>query len=199
MTTQPTSIETAFLHATQQWLDAAVISLNLCPYAKAVRTRGQIRFVVSPACGKDALQQDLRTELLHLVQADAQVLDTTLLIHPQALQDFEAYNRFLRVADALLTQLGLQGVIQIASFHPQYRFAGTRAHDPENCTNRSPYPMLHLLREASVDRALGGEASTPRLKQENARVIAARNVRVLRELGLAGYRRLLASSQGSAD
>jgi uncharacterized protein len=176
--------------STQHWLDAAVIGLNLCPYAKAVRARGQIRFVVSAACGKEALLADLRSELLQLVALAPEAVDTTLLIHPQALQDFELYNRFLGAADALLSQLKLQGVIQIASFHPQYRFAGTRAHDAENCTNRSPYPMLHLLRESSVARALGGEATSERSKNENARAIEARNQRVLRDLGLAAYKRL---------
>ncbi len=188
---KPGHTDSDIILTTQHWLDSVVIGLNLCPFAKAVRTRDHIRFVVSPACGKDALQDDLRAELLRLQQADAQMLDTTLLIHPQVLQDFAAYNRFLDVTDSVLTALGLQGVIQIASFHPQYRFAGTRAHDPENCTNRSPYPMLHLLREASVTRALGGETTTARAKQETAKAIEARNVRVLRELGLAGYRRLL--------
>jgi uncharacterized protein len=211
------------LQATQHWLDAAVIGLNLCPYAKAVRLREQIRFVVSPAQGKDALLDDLRCELLLLAQSPASThlesqssfdalqttsaqgqgaqaqppIDTTLLIHPQALQDFAAYNRFLDLADALLTQLGLQGTIQIASFHPHYQFAGTRARDPENCSNRSPHPMLHLLREDSVARALGGAATTPHFKQENAKAIEARNVKLLRELGLAGYRRLLASTSAT--
>ena len=125
---------------------------------------------------------ELATELQQLAAADPHLLDTTLLIHPQVLQDFEAYNDFLDVADALLDELGLEGELQVASFHPDYRFAGTRAHAIDNFSNRSPYPTLHLLREASIERAVAAFPDTAD--------IYARNIETLKRLGHAGWRRL---------
>lgn len=168
---------------TEHWLRAAVIGLNLCPFAKAVQARRQIRWVVSDATNEDALLQDLAHELRHLAAADPIHLDTTLLIHPQALTDFEDYNQFLDVADAALRALALDGVLQIASFHPQYRFEGSDADDIANATNRSPFPTLHLLREASIERAV---ASTP-----DAADIYERNIATLERLGAAGWARLM--------
>ncbi|WP_330970375.1 DUF1415 domain-containing protein, partial [Lysobacter sp. A3-1-A15] len=134
--------------ATRRWLERAVIGLNLCPFAKAVHVKDQVRYVLSEASTADALLAELADELTWLNDTDPAVVDTTLLIHPQVLVDFHDYNDFLDQADAAVDALGLEGEIQIASFHPDYRFAGTAFDDPGNCSNRSPYPMLHLLREA---------------------------------------------------
>ena len=139
---------------TRAWVERAVIGLNLCPFAKAVWSRNQIRYVVSDATGADDLLGRLREELDLLAGADSAQVETTLLIHPCVLTNFVDFNDFLGVADAMLETLGYAGVLQVASFHPQYRFRGTTADDVANATNRSPYPTLHLLREESVDRAV---------------------------------------------
>jgi len=173
------------LTATRHWLEKAVIGLNLCPFAKAVHTQGRIRWVLSTATDTDALLHDLVTELQWLSEADPQSTDTTLIVHPQVLTDFLDYNDFLDVADAALDELNLAGVLQVASFHPQYLFAGTASNDIENCTNRSPYPCLHLLREDSVDKAI---AAYP-----DAADIFERNQQRLQQLGWAGWQNLMAS------
>lgn len=159
-----------------------MIGLDLCPFARAVHARGQIRWVVTPAATPEELLADLLGELRTLAGADPAAIDTTLLIHPAALGDFLDYNDFLAVADAALADLGLEGMLQIASFHPRYQFAGTAPDDVENCTNRSPYPILHLLREASVERAV---AAFP-----DADAIYEKNIATLRRLGTDGWRRL---------
>jgi hypothetical protein len=169
--------------ATQNWVERAVIGLNLCPFAKAVQVRNQILYVVSHTTEPDALRLELVKELQRLEAADPAQHDTTLLIHPRVLTDFLDYNDFLEVADTAIEELGLSGEIQIASFHPDYRFAGTQPGDIENFTNRSPYPILHLLREASVERAI---AAFP-----DAAQIFERNIETLRRIGHAGWRRLL--------
>jgi len=171
------------IEATRRWLERAVIGLNLCPFAKAVHVRGQIRWVLSDATTPEALLETLGEELLWLRDASAEEVDTTLLIHPQVLTDFLDYNDFLETADALVESLGLDGVLQVASFHPDYQFAGSAPDDVENFTNRSPYPTLHLLREDSVSRAV--EAFP------DAEVIVERNVETLRKLGVDGWRDLL--------
>jgi len=165
--------------AMQAWLERAVIGLNLCPFAKAVHATGRIRWVESAATDEDALLADLVTELHRLARSDAARIDTTVLVHPKALTRFEAYNQFLATADAALKHLGLDGTIQVASFHPQYRFEGTAADDITNCTNRAPYPALHLLRESSVDAAV---AAFP-----DAGSIYRRNLRTMRRLDWAGW------------
>ena len=169
----------AALADTQYWLERAVIGLKLCPFAKAVHQRSQIRFVVSAASGAHALAGELAVELQHLAAADPQAIDTTLLVHPQALQNFDEYNQFLDVADAMLTSLGLEGELQIASFHPNYRFEGSADDDISNCSNRSPYPTLHLLRESSVERAVETYPDTAEIYQ--------RNIDTLGRLGWAGW------------
>lgn len=178
------SVDDPVVAATRRWVDRAVIGLNLCPFAKAVQVRGQVRYVHCPATTPQALQAALADELQALARADPAVCDTTLLIHPGVLGDFRAFNDFLDVADATLEALGLAGVLQIASFHPQYRFAGTTRDAIENHTNRSPYPVLHLLRESSIDAAV---AAFP-----DAADIYERNIETLRRLGRAGWRRLFA-------
>jgi uncharacterized protein len=165
--------------ATRSWIERAVIGLNLCPFAKAVYVRDQIRYAVSDARTPAALLDDLRRELSALVEAAPEAVDTTLLIHPHVLADFLDYNEFLTVADGAVRELGLSGVIQVASFHPQYRFAGTSPDDITNHTNRSPYPILHLLREASVSRAV---AAFPEAGQ-----IFEKNIDTMRRLGIAGW------------
>jgi hypothetical protein len=174
---------------TRAWLEQIVIGLGLCPFAKAVHVKGQIRYVVSAAETPEALLADLLGELSALSLADAELVDTTLLIHPRALLDFLDYNDFLSVADAAVEDLELTGELQVASFHPQYRFAGNAPEDPANYCNRSPYPMLHLLREASVDRAVAVFPDASRIYDKN--------IETLRALGLAGIQRLLAALSGA--
>jgi hypothetical protein len=168
--------------ATRRWLEHAVIGLNLCPFAKAVHIKNQIRYAVTAARTPDELLAALEHELEALAAADPALCDTTLLIHPQALTDFLDYNGFLDEADAALRRLGLEGTLQIASFHPGYVFAGTADDDIGNYTNRSPHPMLHLLREVSIARAV---AAFP-----DAAEIYNRNIATLQRLGHAGWRAL---------
>lgn len=172
------------LRATQAWLQRAVIGLNLCPFAKAVQHKGRIRFVCSSARDTAAVRADLRRELLTLADAPMDTIETTLLVLPWVLNEFLDFNDFLDEADALLEELSLHGEMQIASFHPQYQFAHTRPDDVENATNRSPWPCLHLLREASIDRAVAACAD-PQLIYET-------NRRTLHTLGTAGWQALQA-------
>jgi len=167
---------------TKHWLERAVIGLNLCPFAKAVYIKNQIRFVVSDAQTTADLQADLIAELDFLHHADPALVDTTLLIHPRVLSDFLDYNDFMDEADAILRARDLEGELQIASFHPDYQFAGTDADDITNYTNRSPYPTLHLLREDSIDRAVEAfpEASD----------IFEKNMQTMEDLGHAGWKNL---------
>lgn len=170
------------IDATRIWLERAVIGLNLCPFAKAVHVKQQIRYVVSEATDTDQLLRDLETELLHLRQVSPEEIDTTLLIAPLTLQDFLDYNDFLDIAEMQLDVFGLAGEIQIASFHPDYCFADCDADDSANFTNRSPYPILHLLRESSIDRAV---AAFPDAEQ-----IYERNIETMRTLGQEGWKSL---------
>ncbi len=169
---------------TRAWVNRAVIGLNLCPFAKAVQSKNQIRYVVSDATDTTTLLAELCDEMNRLIATDAALLDTSLLIHPQVLNDFVDYNDFLGVAEAALEQLGHEGVLQIASFHPQFQFADTDVDDVTNATNRSPYPTLHLLREASVDRAV---AAFPQ-----AETIYEKNLLTLQTLGAEGWAALQA-------
>jgi hypothetical protein len=163
-------------------LEVSVIGLNLCPFAESVYRGDRVRFRVSEQRTAAALLQDLRDELTRLNEADTQVCETTLLVHPWVLGDFTEYNDFLEVCDATLVELDLEGELQIASFHPQYQFSGTRPDDIENYTNRSPYPMLHLLREASIEQALSAVPDPDEIYR--------RNIRTLRGLGHEGWQRL---------
>jgi uncharacterized protein len=164
---------------TRDWVDKAVIGLNLCPFAKAVQIKGQVRYVLSEATDNTGLLLELERELQHLSSVDPDQTDTTLIVHPQLLPDFLDFNDFLDEADALLQGLGLEGVLQIASFHPHYQFAGTEPGDITNFTNRSPHPTLHLLREASIDRAVE--------VFPDAEEIYERNVETMQRLGLDGW------------
>ncbi|MES2354078.1 MAG: DUF1415 domain-containing protein [Pseudomonadota bacterium] len=177
--------------ATRDWVEKVVIGLNLCPFAKAVQVKNQIRYAVSTAVTTEALHNDLRNELQLLTAANPAELDTTLLIHPYVLSDFLDYNNFLDVADSMLEELNLIGEIQVASFHPQYQFAGTQLNDIDNYTNRSPFPTLHLLREASIDRAV---AAFP-----DAAEIFNKNIDVLRRLGYEGLREVGFTKAGKSE
>jgi hypothetical protein len=168
--------------ATRRWLERSVIGLNLCPFAESVYRGGRVRFRVSEQRSASLLLEELRAELTALHAADPVHCETALLIHPWVLADFIEYNDFLDVCETMIAELGLEGELQVASFHPQYQFAGTEPEDIENYTNRSPYPMLHLLREASIDRAV---ASVPDTDE-----IYRRNIRTLRTLGHAGWQQL---------
>jgi hypothetical protein len=171
--------EQAVIAATREWLEKAVIGLNLCPFAKAVYVKNQVRFVVSTARHLDGLLEDLDRELDFLAAADPEAVDTTLLIHPTLLPDFLDFNDFTQLAEAAVAEHELEGVIQIASFHPQFQFEGTAPDDLGNFTNRAPFPTLHLLREASIERAV---AAFP-----EAEMIYQRNIETLEALGQAGW------------
>ena len=169
----------AVIAETRAWVERVVIGLNLCPFAKAPQAKGRVRYVVSEATDTQALRRDLLDELRALSKALAEQIETTLLIAPQALQDFDDYNAFLADADGAVAELRLRGVIQVASFHPQYRFAGSEADDISNATNRSPYPMLHVIREASIARAVAAFPDTD--------TIFEANITTMRALGAAGW------------
>ena len=177
----PTTSDEIIL-ATRTWLERAVIGLNLCPFAKAVHVHNRVRYCVSGAQSTAALLDDLLSELRTLKAAAPDEYETTLLIHPYVLTEFIEYNHFLRTAEATVAKRGLDAEFQIASFHPHYQFADAGPEDIENYTNRSPYPTLHLLREASIARAV---AAFP-----DAAAIYEKNIETLRRLGHAGWQRL---------
>jgi uncharacterized protein len=165
--------ERAAIDQTRRWIELVVIGLNLCPFARRVFAGELIRYVVTPATVPDALLSALAAELTALASAPRSTVETTLLVHPNALTDFLDYNDFLADADRLIDELGLRGVIQIASFHPQYRFAGTKPDAVENYTNRSPYPMLHLLREESVSEVNRDPAVMVGIPEQNIATMRA--------------------------
>ena len=176
---EPAFPEDVVIADTVRWLEKAVIGLNLCPFAKGVHVKGQIHYVVSQATDAEEVANDLHRELEALAEANPEKRDTTLLILPQALQDFLDFNDFLEVADAMIEELDLGGILQVASFHPRFQFEGTDVDDVTNCTNRAPYPILHLLREDSIDKAV--EAFP------EAESIYERNMEVLEGMGLEGW------------
>jgi hypothetical protein len=175
--------------ATRHWLTRAVIGLNLCPFAKAVHAKQQIRYVVSEARELEAALTVLEAELRALEEADPERVDTTLLIFPHAFPEFLEFNDALFFAERLLRQLRLDGELQIASFHPRYQFEGTQPEDIENYTNRAPYPILHLLRESSVERAT---QAFP-----DAADIYERNQETMRRLGHEGWREWMEAEAGT--
>jgi hypothetical protein len=164
---------------TRDWLERAVIGLNLCPFAKAVHVKGQVHYAVSGATHPRQVLDDLAVELEGLLAQDPAVRETTLLIVPDCLHNFLDFNDFLAQADRLLRKRRLEGVVQLASFHPGYQFAGTEADDVTNLTNRSPYPTIHLLREASIDRAVHAFAQPEAIYEAN--------MQTLRRLGREGW------------
>jgi uncharacterized protein len=177
------SIKNDYIDQTRHWLEVAVIGLNLCPFAKAPYSKDKIRFIVCLSKDEEGLLHSLSDELKLLENTPIDEIETTLLIHPDVLTDFFDYNDFLSLAEGLLTDHKLDGEIQIASFHPDYQFGGTQIEDPTNNTNRSPFPMMHLLREDSIDRALDSD--------QNADAIIERNTSTMRELGQAGWLKLI--------
>ena len=180
--------ERAAADATRRWVSAVVVGLNLCPFARRVSDAGLVRYAVTDAADEGALLAALARELEALAAAPRAAVETTLLIHPRALPAFPDYNDFLAAADRLVRDLGLRGVIQVAGFHPLYRFAGTAPDAAENYTNRSPHPMLHLLREESITEVAGDPAALA--------AIPRRNIETLRRLGRA---EVLARLRAAAD
>jgi hypothetical protein len=191
-TTDPLPDDATVITRTRAWVDHAVIGLNLCPFAKAPQVKGLVRYAVSHASDPAALLADLIAELERLAEASPEKIETTLLIHPQVLTDFHDYNAFLEVAEDTVAELDLEGIIQVASFHPDYQFADAEPDDIGNATNRSPYPTLHLIREASIDRAV---AAFP-----EAEAIYAVNIAMMQKLGAAGWaalqRQIVEDSRG---
>ena len=178
------SSEAEVLAQTWHWVEAAVVGLNLCPFAKSVLNKGQIRVAVSQAKHLDAFLEDLDRELLHLRDCDPNVTDTTLLVHPTLFPDFLVFNDVLDIVDDVLQEHELEGVIQVAPFHPDFVFEGEAEDDMSHFTNRAPYATLHLIREESLERAIGASS-------ESAEDIYTRNQGVLRHLGLEGWRKLM--------
>ena len=174
--------------AVRRWVKDLIVDLNLCPFAGRELLENRIRFVVTEATTEEQLIAALRTELA-LLNDDATV-ETTLLIHPDVLREFSDYNQFLDCADELLVQMGLEGVYQIASFHPDYQFVGTDVDDAENYTNRSPYPLLHILREASLERSI---ATYPDVEQ-----IPVRNIALMNSMGREKIRALIDACSGGS-
>lgn len=170
--------------AVRNWVENLVVGLNLCPFAKRELVKNRVRFVTTTANNEEQLVLALQAELT-LLNNDPSI-ETTVLIHPEVLQDFYDYNDFLDVADAVLVEMELDGVYQIASFHPDYQFGGTQADDAENYTNRSPYPVLHLLREDSLEQVI---ADYPDVDD-----IPERNIALMNELGTPKLQALLAKS-----
>ena len=171
--------EKTVLDDTRRWVQRAVIGLNLCPFAKSVEVNQRLRVVASPARTPEDLLKELAHELLALNRADPDETETTLIVHPWVLNDFLDFNDFLGAADALVDDLELDGVLQVASFHPDYQFEGTDADDVDNLSNRSPYPTLHLLREESIERAIESMPDTDAIYEAN--------IDTLRRIGRKGW------------
>ena len=176
---QPTPDDAQVLADTRRWIERAVIGLNLCPFAKSVYVKNQVRIVVSRARHLDAFLDDLDRELDLLATTPAEQVDTTLLVHPTLFPDFLVFNDFLNVVDEVIDEHDLEGVIQVAPFHPRFQFEGTAPEDIDNATNWAPYPTLHLLREDSIERAVASG--------DSAETIVARNLETLHRLGPAGW------------
>lgn len=176
--------------ATRRWLERAVIGLNLCPFAKSVYVKEQIRYVVSNVTSADELLDALSEEAMRLARADPREIETTLLIHPRVLVDFTDFRFFLARAERAVRKLGLEGTLQVASFHPDYEFGDAPPDDVGHHTNRSPYPTLHLLREASIERAVEAFPDAARIYEHN--------IETLRRLGHEGWRRLLTDEPPAA-
>ncbi len=178
----PSDTET-IIARTRCWIERVVVELNVCPFARKPYEGGQIRYLVSAADSPEDLLADVQTELELLRSTDAAEVETTVLIHPYVLNDFFDYNDFLGIVDALIDDGGYEGEFQVASLHPHYQFAGTQPDDAENYTNRSPYPILHLLREAELARAIAGYARPDKIPE--------RNIRTLEKLGATRMREIL--------
>lgn len=165
--TRPESI----VDAVRRWIESIVVGLDLCPFARRVVQGNRIRYVVTDAADAESLRTVLAEELRFLAAAPLDDVETTLLIHPGVLEQFADYCDFLPAADQLIRSLRLEGVLQIASFHPEFQFADSRPDDVENYTNRSPYPLLHLLREESVSKVAGSTEEMLKIPQRNAQLL----------------------------
>lgn len=179
---------------TRCWIERVVVEMNVCPFARKPYEGGNIRYVVSAARSPEDLLGEVQQELELLRASDAGEIETTVLIHPHVLNDFFDYNDFLGIVDALLEDGGYEGEFQVASLHPAYQFAGTQPDDAENYTNRSPYPILHLLREAELARAIAGYARPDKIPE--------RNIRTMEKIGAARMREILdecLSIEGEAE
>lgn len=174
------------LNQTRHWLEKAVIGLNLCPFAKAVYVKNQVRLVVSRARHADGLLEELDRELDLLVATPADEIDTTLLIHPTLFGDFLDFNDFLEIAEGVVDEHGLEGVVQLASFHPGFQFDGTEPDDISNYTNRAPFAILHLLREESVERAVQAFPEAEKIFEVNINTLEKLGHQGWRDLGLSG-------------
>ncbi len=157
------------IQSTQQWVESFVVELNLCPFAKRELINNRVRFSVTEAITEEQLLETLQIEL-ELLNNNT-LIETTLLIHPRVLQDFYDYNQFLNFADSLLLEMELVGVYQIASFHPDYQFSDTNPEDVGNYTNRSPFPMLHILREESLEKAIDNYPDVDQIPSRNIELI----------------------------
>lgn len=177
-----TTRDLTIIDDTRRWLERAVIGLNLCPFAKSVHVKGQIHYALTASAQPGELLEDIAHELRSLSETDPQIRDTTLLVAPDAFPDFLAFNSFLPKVDRLVQKMHLAGVLQVASFHPRFQFAGTEEDDITNATNRAPYPTFHLIRETSIDRAV---QSFPQ-----AEAIYEVNMATLKRLGHAGWEAL---------
>lgn len=166
---------------TRSWVETFVVGLNLCPFAKKELVNDRVRFVVTKADTEEGLLQALAHEMQLL--ADDDTIETTILIHPSVLQAFEDYNQFLSLTDALIAEMDFEGIFQVASFHPDYQFGGTMPEDAENYTNRSPYPMLHILREESLEGAISSHSAIDQ--------IPLRNIALMNELGSERLKEML--------
>jgi uncharacterized protein len=175
-------IQELVLEQTRRWLEKAVIGLNLCPFVKAIYAKKQIRMVVSDARHTDNLLEELDRELDMLIATPVTEVSTTLLIAPKLFEDFLDFNDFLEIAENVVLEHSLEGIVQLASFHPKFQFDGTQPDDISNYTNRAPYAILHLLREDSVERAVNA------FPEANA--IFDTNVATLEKLGLDGWKNL---------
>ena len=173
----------------RHWVESVVVGLNLCPFAKRELVRNRVRFSVTEAVTEEQLLEALQTEL-ELLNND-ETIETTLLIHPDVLQDFYDYNQFLDYVDDLLDQLELDGIYQVASFHPDYQFGGTEPDDVENYTNKSPYPMLHLIRESSLEQAIATYPDSDKIPE--------RNIALLETMGREKMKALLQACFDNAD
>jgi len=180
-------VDDRIVRSVRRWVETVVVGLNLCPFAKRELVKNRVRFVVTKATSEGPLLADLEDEL-ELLSNEASV-ETTLLIHPDVLQDFYTYNQFLNSADALLRQMKLEGVYQIASFHPDYQFGGTEQDDVENYTNRSPYPMLHLIREESLERAIVSYPDVDNIPERNKKLMESLGEIKMKELLEACFER----------
>ena len=182
MNSMPSSTTDETIAITRKWLERAVIGLNLCPFAKGVHVKKQVRYVVSEATDSEMLLTDLERELHYLAEVSPEVTDTTLLIHPYVLGHFDDFTDFLDLVEVVLRTQGLVGTLQVAHFHPDYCISDAEPGDLGNYTNRSPYPTLHLIREGSIDRAVAAFPETSKIYE--------RNIETLERIGIEDWRAL---------